>query len=154
MISSWRIVKARHAASAFSGDGARLVGGRWNSKGTAVVYTAGSESLAILEMLVHLGAGAALDSYVLIGCEFDEALATSVDVTALPTAWRAFPSAPELAAIGDAWVNGGLSPVLRVPSAIVPSEANYLLNPQHPEFKKLRIVAPSPFSFEARLIRP
>jgi RES domain-containing protein len=154
MISAWRIVKARHVASAFTGEGARLAGGRWNSKGTAVVYAAESESLAMLEMLVHLGAGAALASYVVIRCDFDEALVTDVDTTALSSAWRTFPSPPELAAIGDAWVSLATSAVLRVPSALVASEVNYLFNPQHSEFKNIGIGAPSSFSFDRRLLKP
>jgi len=153
MISAWRIVKARHVASAFDGEGARLTGGRWNSRGTALVYTAESESLATLEMLVHLGAGAALASYVLIRCQFQEALVTDVDNRAIPSASRMSPPPPELATIGDAWVGAGTSAVLRVPSAIARSEVNYLLNPRHSDFRKVRVGDPSAFVFDPRLIQ-
>jgi RES domain-containing protein len=105
-------------------------------------------------MLVHLGAGAVLDSYVLIRCDFDDALVTAVNAAALPSTWRMFPSPPQLAAVGDAWVSAARSAVLRVPSAIVPSESNYLLNPQHPEFTRIRIGSPTSFSFDPRLIHP
>ena len=154
MVSGWRIVKARHAASAFNGEGARLAGGRWNSKGTSVVYVAESESLATLEMLVHLGTGAVLDSYVLIRCDFDDVLVTDIDVTKLPSTWRRFPAPAELAAIGEAWVSAGTSAVLRVPSALVPSEHNYLLNPQHSGYSQVRVGVPTSFSFDPRLVQP
>ena len=154
MISAWRIIKARHVSSAFSGEGARLAGGRWNSKGIAVAYTAGSESLATLEMLVHLGAGAALQSYVLIRSDFDEALVTEVDATALPSSWRSFPAPAALAAIGDAWVSSATSAVLSVPSVIVPSEANYLFNPQHSQFNAIQVGTPTTFSFDPRFVLP
>ncbi|WP_110171183.1 RES family NAD+ phosphorylase [Luteitalea pratensis] len=154
MIAAWRIIKARHVSSAFSGEGARLAGGRWNSKGIAVAYTAGSQSLATLEMLVHLGAGAALQSYVLIRSDFDEALVTEVDATALPSSWRSFPAPAALAAIGDAWVSSVTSAVLRVPSVIVPSEANYLFNPQHSQFNAIQVGTPTTFSFDPRFVLP
>ena len=130
------------------------MGGRWSSKGTAIVYTAESESLATLEMLVHLGSSVVLRSYVLIRCDFDEALVTEVDAKSLPSTWRMYPPPLDLAALGDAWVSGGASAVLRVPSAVTASESNYLLNPRHPEFTQIRIGAPNPFSIDARLVRP
>lgn len=153
MISAWRIVKAGHAASAFSGEGARLAGGRWNSKGTAVVYTSESKSLAALEIVVHLGSGLALRPYVLIRCDFDEALVTRVDPAALPRKWRMFPPPPELASIGDAWAWGGATAVLEVPSAVIASEMNYLLNPKHADFGQIRIGTLTPFSFDPRLVQ-
>jgi len=154
MISAWRIVKARHAAAAFTGEGARIGGGRWNSRGTTVVYTAESESLATLEMLVHLGSSVVLHSYVLIRCDFDETLVTEVDANALPSTWRMYPPPLDLAALGDAWVSGGASAVSRVPSAVTTSESNYLLNPRHPGFTQIRIGAPNPFSIDPRLVKP
>lgn len=151
MIRAWRIVKAEHAATAFSGDGARLLGGRWTSIGVAVVYTAESAALATLEVLVHLRRMSRLPLYVLIGCHFDDALVT--DVRALPTNWRESPAPAELQKIGDEWVRSGRSAVLRVPSVIVPGEHNYLLNPAHPKFKKIAIGKPERFQLDTRLMK-
>jgi RES domain-containing protein len=136
VITAWRIVKARHGANAFDGEGARLEGGRWNSPGSPMVYTAGSAALAALEMLVHLGRSATLPAYVLIACSFHEALVTRLDRMRLPTHWHSYPAPPELQLLGDAWLKSHASPVLEVPSAVIPTESNYLLNPRHREFSK------------------
>ena len=151
MIRAWRIVKAKHVADAFDGEGARLLGGRWNSPGRRVVYTAENAALAALEMLVHLGRMGTLPAYVVISCDFDEKLVT--EVKDLPANWRAFPAPPALQAIGDAWLESVKSPVLRVPSAIVPSENNYLLNPAHPKFRRIVIGKPEKFELDVRLLK-
>ena len=88
MIRAWRITQAKHAATAFTGGGAKDFGGRWNSPGTAIVYAAGSTSLAILEMLVHLQAQELMHRYVIFEVSFDQALLTSVDPATLPRSWR------------------------------------------------------------------
>ena len=84
IVTAWRITKRKHARNAFSGEGAREFGGRWNNPGTAVVYTAQHQSLAALEMLVHLDSSELLQSYVLIGVEFDESLVERVGASELP----------------------------------------------------------------------
>jgi RES domain-containing protein len=151
--TTWRIVKARHAAGAFDGEGARLEGGRWNSPGTPVVYTSQSAALAALEMLVHLGRGSILPAYVLIPCTFDDALVSRLDRKRLPKNWRSYPAPPELQLIGDEWVNRGASAVLEVPSAVIETDSNYLLNPQHPDFKAVRLMDPQGFEFDLRLLK-
>jgi RES domain-containing protein len=153
VIRSWRIVKAKHAAGAFDGEGDRLLGGRWNSPGRRAVYTAESAALAALEMLVHLGRMTTLPAYVVISCDFDDKLVSDIDRHRLPSHWRTFPAPPALPAIGDAWLAGGKSPVLRVPSAIVPGENNYLLNPAHPKFHRIVIGKPERFELDLRLIQ-
>ena len=150
-ITAWRIVKARHAGTAFDGEGARLQGGRWNPPGVAMVYTAQSAALATLEMLVHFRQGA-VPAYVLIPCEFDARLVEPLDRRRLPDGWRAFPSPPELALIGDRWIRRAASAVLQVPSVIVPSESNYLLNPAHRGFRAIRVGSPQPFKLDLRLL--
>ena len=152
MIRSWRIVKAKLAANAFDGEGARFLGGRWNSPGKRVVYTSENAALAALEMLVHLGRMSVLTAYVVISCDFDEKLVIDLDRRKLPEGWRTFPAPPALPALGDAWLTGGKSPVLRVPSAIVPGESNYLLNPAHPKFARIAIGAPERFELDLRLL--
>jgi RES domain-containing protein len=153
-ITAWRIVKARHVSEAFDGEGARVEGGRWNSPGTPVVYTSQSAALAALEMLVHLGRGAILLAYVLIPCTFDEALVSRLDRRRLPKSWRSYPAPPEVQLIGDEWVRGGTSAVLEVPSAVIDTDSNYLLNPQHRDFQAIRVMNPQPFEFDLRLLKP
>jgi RES domain-containing protein len=153
VITAWRIVKGRRHANAFDGEGARLNGGRWNSPGSPVVYTAQSAALAALELLVHLGQGAALQSYVLIACSFLEARVLHLDRARLPANWRSYPAPTELQSIGDEWIKSGTSAILEVPSAIVESESNYLLNPRHADFVFVKASEPTPFRFDIRLLQ-
>ena len=152
MATSWRIVKSRHASTAFDGEGARLYGGRWNSPGTRMIYTSRSLSLAVLQVLVHLRETALLSSYSLIAARFDDALIESLDHSRLPDVWRSYPAPPELQRIGDEWVRSQRSAVLQVPSAVVERESNYLLNPAHPDFSSIVIGEPEPFTFDERLL--
>lgn len=149
---AWRIVKTRFAAQAFDGEGARLYGGRWNSVGVSMVYTAGSVSLAVLEILAHLENTDVLTAYSLCAVHFDDAVVTNLDRSLLPPTWRNSPSPPELLAIGDAWIASVASAVLKVPSAVVESESNYLINPAHPDFASMVIEPPQPFTFDQRLL--
>jgi Uncharacterized conserved protein len=153
VITAWRIVKAKHQASAFDGEGARLAGGRWNSPGLAMVYTAQSAALAVLEMLVHLESRSLLSSYVLTPISFEKRLVLQLDRTRLPARWRAYPAVPQLQLLGDAWLKNGLSAVLEVPSVIIGSESNYLLNPVHVDFASIEVGPVQPFDFDARLMK-
>lgn len=152
-ITAWRITKRKYEDAAFTGAGARKYGGRWNSPGTAIVYTAETQSLAILEMLVHLEAPDLLPEYVLAGVEIDESLVRQLERSELPRNWRAQPAPLELRRFGDEWIAAGNSAVLRVPSALAPGESNFLLNPAHPDFKKLIIHNPISFVLDERLAR-
>lgn len=152
-LTVWRITKRKHAKTAFSGESARLYGGRWNSPGVAVIYTAQSQSLAALEMLVHLDSSDLLDKYVVFAVQVEESLVEQVEASKLPRDWRADPPPPELRVIGDNWVAAGTSAVLAVPSALVPDESNFLINPRHRDFSKLRIGEPLAFRFDPRLKR-
>ena len=151
IVTSWRITKRKHARNAFTGEGAREFGGRWNTPGTAVVYTAQHQSLAALEMLVHLDSSELLHKYVLIAVEFDQSLITTVEPSELPRHWRSEPPPLEIRSIGDQWVLAGSSVVLQVPSALVPGESNYLLNPEHKDFAQLTFGKPVSFRFDPRL---
>ena len=153
MIHAWRITKAKHAATAFTGGGAKAYGGRWNSPGTAVVYTTGSISLAILEMLVHLQAQYLLRHYVIFPVSFDQTLTATFSPATLP-AWRRSPPPASVQRVGDAWVAGGSSAVLRLPSVVVPSEWNYLLNPAHRDFATCTIGPKQHIKLDPRLIKP
>jgi RES domain-containing protein len=150
-VTAWRITNRKHVRSAFSGDGAREFGGRWNNPGTAMVYTAQSQSLAALEMLVHLDSSDLLEKYVLIAVEFDQSLVRTVEDSALPKSWRSDPAPAHLQSIGDNWVLTARSVVLQVPTALVPGENNFLLNPEHRDFGRLRIGRALDFHFDPRL---
>ncbi len=151
--SAWRITKEVHAKSAFSGEGARLYGGRWNSRGTPLIYTAQSQSLAVLEMLVHLDSPELLRHFVLFEVTVPSALVEVLDAAKLPRNWSANPIPEETQELGDDWVRSRRSAVLRVPSTLVPAECNFLLNPAHAEFRKLHMGKAIPFAFDARLNR-
>lgn len=151
MTTGWRIVKTRHANTAFDGEGARLYGGRWNSPGTRMVYTASSISLAVLEILVHLDKSSVLSSYSLIAVRFDDNLVQRLERRELPEGWRDYPAPSELQRIGDEWVESRRSAVLEVPSVIVEDESIYLINPVHPEFSTVSVGEPKPFNFDQRL---
>lgn len=151
MTRAWRIVREDHRSAAFDGEGARLFGGRWNSRGTRIVYTSITLSLAALETLVHLNPPVAF-KYVAIPIEFDEALVETVAAMDLPADWNEEPPPPSTAEIGDRWVRESRSAVLKLPSVIISAELNYLLNPGHSDFKRIRIGKPMPFSFDPRLI--
>ncbi len=148
---AWRIVKARHAASAFTGKGASRVGGRWNSRGTWVVYASDTQSLAALETLVHLNPPV-LFRYLAFSITFDDARVETIRTTALPSDWKDEPPPPSTKAIGDQWVKQARSAVLELPSAIIPGESNYLLNAAHSDFRKIVIGKPEPFTFDPRLL--
>ena len=150
-VTAWRIVKAKRASDAFSGEGPRRYGGRWNSPGTAMVYTAGTRSLAALEVLVHLNQAELSLSYVLIGVTFHSASVESLDRKLLPAGWQSSPAPRYLQEIGDDWAARQSSAVLKVPSAIIPDEACYLINPAHPYFPKIKFGKPEDFGFDPRL---
>jgi RES domain-containing protein len=152
-VRAWRIVKGKHAAAALSGEGTKAAGGRWSSPGLAVVYTAGSASLAMLEMLVHLESQDLLKRYVLFEATFAESLVTSLDREDLPRSWRNSPPPAAAQRIGDAWLAEGRSAVLRVPSVVVPAEWNYLLNPAHADFARIAIGPKQPVQFDPRLVK-
>ncbi len=154
MIRAWRLVKSRYAATAFDGEGARLNGGRWNRPGTLVAYASDSVALATLEVLAHLRSTAVLASYSLASLQFPQELVEELEVSALPAKWRRFPAPAETQAVGDRWVKSLRSAVLRVPSATIPTEYNYLLNPAHPDFAKVTIERPKPFELDPRLLSP
>jgi RES domain-containing protein len=148
----WRICNGKWAETAFDGQGAKIYGGRWNSTGMAIVYTSSSLALAALESLVHLGVKKIPINYVAIGADIPENLTIEqVEPDKLMKNWRRDPAPPELATIGDRWVNSSKSAILKVPSAVIDEEWNYLLNPEHSDFSRIIIGQAKPFNFDARL---
>jgi RES domain-containing protein len=150
-VVAWRIVQRKFAKLAFTGEGARLFGGRWNSPGQPVVYAAQSLALAALEILVHVDSDKLLQDYVAIPVTVEPQLITQVDESTLPNNWRAYPASKATRTIGDAWISEGVLPMLQVPSAVIPREFNFLLNPWHKDFRKLRTGKPHRFQFDRRL---
>lgn len=153
MVQAWRIVQKKHLAHAFDGEGARLHGGRWNSPGRRAVYCAGSVSLATLEMLVHLPSSANLRAYLLIPVEIPDAQIAELPLERLPKHWNDSPAPARLQELGDAWLDSLAAAAWRVPSAIVPLENNYLLNPAHPRFAELKVGKPIPYPIDPRLAK-
>lgn len=149
-VHAFRLVKAKHAAEAFSGEGARLVGGRWNLPGTPLVYCSESLSLAALETFVHLQP---VDQRVRYSW-FRVTIPANVRIDApasLPGSWKDSPPSEATQSLGTAWARKADTAVLRVPSILVPGEHNLLLNPRHAQFKRLKMTAPQPFDFDGRL---
>lgn len=152
MRTVWRLVTARFAQTAFTGEGARLYGGRWNCKGIPVIYTAGSQSLALLEMLVQDEPLHA--RYVMIPAHLPANLKIErIDPEQLPADWRDASARPVLQSLGADWIKRQSSAVLAVPSAVIPAESNFLLNPAHPAFSRIEIGAPEDLYTDLRLYR-
>ncbi len=148
---AWRICRAPFAA--LDGEGARLFGGRWNSDGIPVVYTAGSLALAALEYLAHLDPEEVPDDLVAVKLQLpDDLPAERVAEEALPAGWNRLTEHVACIAAGDEWAKRGATALLRVPSAIVPEEQNLLLNPGHPGMARVRVLHTRRFSFDPRLL--
>jgi RES domain-containing protein len=147
----YRIVKCNYADD-LSGTGARLYGGRWNSEGKSAVYLASSRALAVLEVLVHLPPLMIPDDYCLVEIEVPDNNSTTIEIEFLPRNWKNVSPPGALKQIGDEFLKKQEHLLIKVPSSIVPMEYNYLLNPQHPAAKKVKILKKEPYDFDQRLI--
>jgi RES domain-containing protein len=151
-ITAWRIVKAKHKNRSFDGEGARIAGGRWNKIGIPMIYTADSMALAALETIVHLPKQELLKKiFSSIPVEFDARLVIMLNPADIPKDWDSFPPPESTQNIGGEWALKKRSVVLKVPSTVIREEFNYLINPAHPDFKKLSIGSPVKFVFDARI---
>jgi RES domain-containing protein len=138
----------------FDGEGAFRFGGRWNSRGTRILYTAGSLSLAALEMLVHLNNEEILLAYSFATADFDKSLILPIEeFRTLPENWSVSPPPLEIQRIGDEWAEAKASVVLKVPSSVLPVEFNYLINAGHTDFSKVKLGELQTFTFDERLYR-
>ncbi|NEP45853.1 MAG: RES family NAD+ phosphorylase [Okeania sp. SIO2H7] len=144
----WRFCHKKHAASAFDGKGFLGGSGRWHSLGTPLVYASATLSLAILETfnqnleIENIG-----KNFVFVKAEIpDEVSIKKLEEELLPANWRDLPPSKDLALLGDKWLHSYSTAVLQVPSAIIPHENNYLLNPKHPDFAKIKIYPPELFT--------
>ena len=152
MPTAWRLVHQNHLSAAFSGEGARLAGGRWNSEGFAVVYAASSLSLALLEIIVHLEFKEALRLYKAIRIEVPDSALEQINPASLPAGWNSRVPHPSTQLTGNHWLRSWSSVVLSVPSAIVLIESNILINPAHPDFHALTIGKPIDLPLDPRVM--
>lgn len=148
-ITAWRTTRRAYARTALDGEGAALYGGRWNPMGVPVVYLSSSRALSVLEVLTQVRGPQDLADHVLIPVTFAAAAVTAPE--RLPDDWRARPSGEATRRLGAAWASTGAHLVLRVPSVVLPAEANYVLNPRHPAAARLTIGEPEPLDLDPRL---
>lgn len=148
----YRIVMRRYLASAWTGYGAEIYGGRWNHKGHSALYLASSVSLAMLETLVHIQDSSTLSEFELFQIEIDDSQIMLLQRPDWPIDWRSDPAPAATMDLGTEWLESESSVGLLVPSTLVPSENNMLVNPRHKEFQLcLNSVKPLSFSFDPRL---
>jgi len=148
----YRLVAPRWVDSAFSGEGARKYGGRWNSPGLSMVYLGGSRALTALELLVHLTTPTSRSKpFFLMKVKIPNNLTLDYPAGILPEDWRNHPPGEHTMEIGDDWLKACGQLALRVPSIIIPEETNILLNPLHPKFSKIEVSTTQNFNFDPRL---
>ena len=140
-------------ANDLSGTGARLHGGRWNHKGDAVLYTAGSRALALVEVLVHLTNAFLPISYQLITIYIPDDSIIELPLKSLPQDWKSIEPNESTKKIAAKWLIENEYLVLKVPSVVVEGELNYLVNPANLDFSKVKILKTEPFSFDDRLMK-
>jgi len=150
LVAAFRIVKQRHAGTAFDGEGAARAGGRWNSRGVRVVYACATKALCALEILVHLPSTSQL-AFVVFPLGIPPQAIHRLPQAKLPADWRTMPPGRATQQLGDAWVASGTSAVLAVPSVLT-GETNYLLNPAHPDFARIQIGRRARFALDPRLL--
>jgi RES domain-containing protein len=148
---AFRIVKKRHILTAFSGEGARAFGGRWNHPGIPMVYAAQTRALAALESLPHYGGAEQRIAFVTFAIEIPAELVMRLDPGRLPRDWRQQDVPRSTQEIGSEWQTRGASVALLVPSVLIPQESCLLLNPEHADTRNVVVRYPEPFVFDGRL---
>ena len=148
----WRICRKQHLSNALEGIGAEKAGGRWNKRGSRIVYTSSSLSLASLELFVNLDTDILPINLVSLRIEIPDTVSREeVSITQLPRNWRTYPAPPKLQELGSQWLEEERSLLLIVPSAVTPEEPNILINPAHPQFSMVGKVESKPFRFDPRM---
>jgi RES domain-containing protein len=148
----WRLCKTRWVKTAFTGAGAAQNPGRWNSLGTRIVYCAETRALAAWEILAHVEDRADLAKATFSAIPVEVAEDLIQEVPPLPQDWRRSPPGESTSLVGDRFVETATHPVLKVPSAVVLGEFNYLINPAHPAFPSLKIGQAEAFRFDERVV--
>ena len=134
-----------------SGEGAKLKGGRWNSKGFPVIYTSTTISLSLLELMIHSISYEEIQSNLLMKINIPDNFAASITNLSLKPDWMNDPGYSRF--ISDSFLKSKKSLLLKVPSAIIHDEYNVLINPQHPDSRKIKILSASRFQFDIRLFK-
>lgn len=149
----YRLVKSEFLHQ-FNGKGAALFGGRWNSIGMELIYTAGNRSLAMMEVLVHLHMSDLPKDLYMLRIHIPDHLAIAeLQSDTLPPGWNRYPALTTTAALGDSFILEKKHAVLKVPSVVTQGDFNFLINPAHPDFPQIRVVDTEPFPFDQRLLR-
>ena len=152
MVSAYRIFKTKFARTWDDGEGAFRYGGRWNTRGTRLLYLSSSLALATLEILVNLGEERLLDNFSYVELQLEESAIADVDhVKRLPPNWNECPPPLAVQHIGDEWASSRSSLILRVPSAVIPTESNFLINCEHDDFSSIGKSRPKVYSIDRRL---
>ena len=147
----FRLSKSKHSND-LSGKGAEKFGGRWNSKGVAMLYTSDSRALCTAEIAVHTPLGNIPEDYEITLIKIPEhTIIPELEITDLPKDWKSIPHSHSTQEIGDKFIDEGKFVALKVPSAVVQGEFNFLLNPYHSDFKNITIEKIEPFAFDTRL---
>jgi RES domain-containing protein len=148
----FRVLREAYARTPLDGEGAYRYGGRWSSPGTRVVYASEHQSLAMLEYFVHLDPEDAPDDLVLATADVPDGVSRKrLKAGDLPANWREIPAPPALAQIGDDFVKKAETCLLLVPSALAVHEDNWLINPQHPEFKQIVLHPAESLRYDPRM---
>jgi RES domain-containing protein len=149
----FRIAK-KDVVKDLTGTGAKLFGGRWNHRGTAVIYTSETRALATVEFLVHVSLSNAPRGLMIATIEIPDSIAPEdVPRGSLPRGWRDYPPPRQVADLGTQWAKSGKSLLLRVPSAVVEQEYNLLINPLHSAMPRVVLKEVAAFEFDKRLVR-
>ena len=148
----YRVLRRKYARSAFDGEGAYRYGGRWSSPGTRLSYASEHQSLAMLEYFVHLDKDDPPADLVLATADIpDDVSRERIEISRLPPNWRDAIPLPDLARLGDNFAQEGKHSLLIVPSALAPSENNWLINPSHPDYNRILLHPLEPLSYDPRM---
>lgn len=149
----FRLSRKKYAHD-LSGKGAAIYGNRWNSKGVEILYTAESRALAMAEVLVHLSLSSLPEDYMMVEIDIPDSLNIgTLNIKSLGKEWNSNPLNLKTQKLGDVFIHSQKYCSLKVPSAVVKGDFNYLLNPNHPEIVKIKIVNITPFPFDTRIFK-
>jgi RES domain-containing protein len=147
----YRITGEKYAGD-LTGTGAAMYGGRWNKKGSPVLYTGENKEIALLETIVHTPA-ILIPKLDILTLEIPDNSITEIEISQLPSNWKVYPAPTILCEIGESWIEEGKTIALKVPSCIIHSAHNYILNCRHPEYSKVRLLERRNFEFDSRLLK-
>lgn len=145
----YRITGKKHAED-LTGKGAAMFGGRWNKKGSPVLYTGENKEIALLETIVHTPS-LLIPELDILTLEIPDDSITVIEISQLPKNWKVYPAPAILSEIGEKWIIEGKTIALRVPSCIIHSSHNYILNCKHPDYSRVKLVERIHFEFDSRL---